>query len=170
MSAAVTIRDSGSVMSTYCDLYESTMGLLYIQLKKDLLAGISIGQRPPGTKRAQAPAQLVRELDEYFSGKLRVFSYPYVLLSGTEFEKKVWLALLDVPYGETRSYKWLSEHIDHPNSSRAVGQALSKNPLPIVLPCHRIIESDGALGGYSPDIKIKRRLLDLEYYYSQTGY
>lgn len=156
-------------MSIYCDLYESTLGLLYIQFNKDLLAGISIGQRPQGQKRAKAPARFVRELDEYFNGKLRSFNHPYVLLSGTEFERKVWLALLEIPYGETRSYKWLSGHIGHPNSSRAVGQALAKNPIPIVLPCHRIIESDGRLGGYSPDINIKRKLLDLEYYYSQSA-
>src|SRR4030043_1701346 len=85
-------------------------------------------------------------------------------MEGTEFERKVWLTLKEIPYGETRTYKWLAEKIGKPSAYRAVGKALSRNPLPIVLPCHRIIESDGTIGGYSSGIDIKRRLLEIEYY------
>ena len=85
-------------------------------------------------------------------------------MEGTDFEKKVWLALKEIPYGEARTYKWLSEKIGSPKASRAVGQALGRNPISIVLPCHRIIESDGSIGGYSSGVDIKRRLLEMEYY------
>lgn len=84
-------------------------------------------------------------------------------LEGTDFDKKVWLALKEIPYGETKTYKWLAEKTGNSNAYRAVGQALSRNPIPIVFPCHRIIESDGSIGGYSSGINIKRRLLEIEY-------
>jgi len=155
-------------MSFYCDLLQTPLGPLYILFRNDLLLGLSIAERPSGIKRGKAPAALVKELEGYFAGKVREFGFPFAFRAGTDFERKVWLALKEIPYGETRSYKWLSAHIGHPKASRAVGQALSKNPLPIVLPCHRIIESDGSLGGFSPGVSIKRRLLDLEYYHSRS--
>jgi len=102
---------------------------------------------------------------EYLQGKRKVFDIPYVML-GTEFEKKVWETLLTIPYGETRSYQWLANEVGLHRGARAVGQALKRNPLPIIIPCHRIIHEDGSLGGYSSGVDIKRRLLDLEYYYS----
>ena len=87
-----------------------------------------------------------------------------VLMRGTEFDHRVWLTLKEIPFGETRTYKWLAERIGKPKASRAVGQALGRNPIPILLPCHRIIESDGSIGGFSGGVDIKRRLLDIEYY------
>lgn len=92
-----------------------------------------------------------------------------LFLSGTDFEKKVWLSLVEVPYGEMRTYKWLAERIGNPKAVRAVGRALGSNPIPIVLPCHRIIGSDGSLVGYTGGLDVKRRLLDLEYYYLMGG-
>lgn len=83
---------------------------------------------------------------------------------GTEFEQRVWSALSGIPFGETRTYKWIAEKIGNPGAVRAVGRALSKNPLPIIIPCHRVIESDGSLGGYSSGTHRKRRLLEMEYY------
>jgi methylated-DNA-[protein]-cysteine S-methyltransferase len=85
-------------------------------------------------------------------------------LSGTDFEKGVWSVLRDIPFGETRTYKWVAERTGSPSAVRAVGQALSKNPIPIIVPCHRVIESDGSIGGYSSGVNTKRRLLELEYY------
>jgi methylated-DNA-[protein]-cysteine S-methyltransferase len=72
--------------------------------------------------------------------------------------------LKEVPYGETRTYKWVAEKVGNPHAFRATGNALGKNPIPIIFPCHRIIESDGSIGGYSSGIEIKRRLLEIEYY------
>jgi methylated-DNA-[protein]-cysteine S-methyltransferase len=87
---------------------------------------------------------------------------------GTDFEKKVWETLRKIPYGETRTYKWLAEEIGKPQAFRAVGNALGKNPIPIIFPCHRVIESDGSLGGYSGGVDIKRRLIEIEYYTKQS--
>ncbi|VAX31627.1 Methylated-DNA--protein-cysteine methyltransferase [hydrothermal vent metagenome] len=124
------------------------------------------GTSPAITARKSPLPEYIRDqMMKYFEGKLRKFDIPFIL-SGTDFEKRVWLTLNEVSYGQTRTYKWLAERLGSPRSVRAVGQALGKNPLPIILPCHRIIQSDGKLGGYSSGVGIKRRLLDLEYYSS----
>ncbi len=115
-------------------------------------------------RRGESPESFTIQLSDYFRGNLKEFHQDILILTGTEFEKSVWLALREVPYGETRSYRWLAERIGRPKALRAVGRALSKNPIPIVLPCHRIIESDGSIGGYSSGIEKKRRLLNLEYF------
>ncbi len=160
------MRDSGYAMSFSCEPFHSPVGILHISFKGKSLAGISINERPPGIKLGRTPKEITRQIRAYFNGSLREFTLPFVLDAGTEFEKRVWLALKEIPYGQTRTYKWLSEIVGRPGASRAVGQALSKNPLPIILPCHRVIESGGRLGGYSPDVNIKRRLLEMEYYHS----
>ena len=108
------------------------------------------------------PSQLQKELDQYFAGKSREFHYPIHFFSGTEFEQKVWRALKTIPYGETRSYAWLAEEIGNPLAVRAVGGANGKNQIPIVIPCHRIILSNGKLGGYSGGLSFKKKLLELE--------
>ncbi|MDA8168431.1 MAG: methylated-DNA--[protein]-cysteine S-methyltransferase [Nitrospiraceae bacterium] len=154
-------------MNTFFDRIESPFGVIYLLLKDGKkLAGVSFGQRPQGVKRGAAPALLISEFNAYFAGGLREFKSPVVLLSGTQFEQDVWLCLREIPYGGTRTYKWVSERVGRPGASRAVGQALSRNPIPLVLPCHRVIESNGGLGGYSPSVEIKRRILDMEYYHS----
>ncbi len=116
-------------------------------------------------RKSPLPEYIKDQVMEYFEGKLRKFDIPFII-SGTDFEKKVWLTLNEIPYGQTRTYKWLAERLGAPRSVRAGGQALGRNPLPIILPCHRVIQSDGKLGGYSSGIGIKRRLLELEYYSS----
>lgn len=106
---------------------------------------------------------LIKDLKDYFSGKEVDFhGYALDISPGTEFQKKVWKKLLEIPYGETRSYKWLAEEVGSPNGFRAVGGANGKNPIPIVIPCHRVINSDGSLGGYSGGVWIKEWLLQLE--------
>ena len=81
----------------------------------------------------------------------------------TEFEKKVYRAILKIPIGETRSYEWVARKAGHPGANRAVGQALKKNPFPLVIPCHRVVRSSGCLGGYSwGGERVKKKLLDLE--------
>ncbi|GMT46853.1 MAG: hypothetical protein IEMM0007_0419 [bacterium] len=116
-------------------------------------------------RKSPLPEYIRDQMMKYFEGKLRKFDIPFIV-PGTDFEKRVWLTLKEIPYGQTRTYKWLAEGLGSPRAVRAVGQALGKNPLPIILPCHRVIQSDGKLGGYSSGIGIKRRLLDLEYYSS----
>ncbi|MGO8985925.1 MAG: methylated-DNA--[protein]-cysteine S-methyltransferase [Terriglobales bacterium] len=103
----------------------------------------------------------LRELDEYFAGQRREFSLP-LDLRGTEFQRKCWKALLEIPYGESRSYRDIAQAIGHPKAYRAVGMANNRNPVAIIVPCHRVIASSGSLCGYGGGLDIKRKLLDLE--------
>jgi len=84
------------------------------------------------------------------------------ILRGTEFQKSVWRAALNIPYGKTRSYGWIAEKIKKPDASRAVGNALGENPVPLFIPCHRVVRSDGAMGGFTGGCNIKERLLSIE--------
>ena len=114
----------------------------------------------------QALAPYLRELDEYFAGERRQFSMP-LDLRGTPFQLACWRALLDIPYGETRTYAEIARAIGHPQAFRAVGMSNNRNPIAIVVPCHRVIASGGSLCGYGGGLEIKRMLLDLED--AQTG-
>lgn len=102
-----------------------------------------------------------RQLEEYFAGMRRTFSLP-LDPAGTDFQLRVWRALWDVPYGTTISYRELAQRAGSPRGFRAVGQASGRNPLPILIPCHRVIAADGGLGGYSGGTERKRVLLALE--------
>jgi len=106
-------------------------------------------------------APYLDELNEYFAGRRREFSIP-LDLRGTEFQLKCWRALLDIPYGETRSYRDLAQAIGHPQAFRAVGMSNNRNPVAIIVPCHRVIAADGSLCGYGGGLDIKRKLLALE--------
>jgi O-6-methylguanine DNA methyltransferase len=101
------------------------------------------------------------ELDEYFRGQRREFNFP-LDLRGTDFQVACWNALLAIPYGETRSYADIACAVGKPNAFRAVGMANNRNPIAIVVPCHRVIASDGTLCGYGGGLDIKRKLLELE--------
>lgn len=105
---------------------------------------------------------LKKALKRYFSGDEMNFSFRFDLLWGTPFQRRVWNAMRKIPYGQTRSYKWLAQRIGNPTKARAVGQACGSNPLPILIPCHRVIKSDGGLGGFGGGLHIKRKLLELE--------
>ena len=107
----------------------------------------------------------VDQLSGYFCGYLKKFEIP-LDLQGTEFQKKVWNELLNIPYGETRSYKEIAEKICNPKAMRSVGQANNKNPIGIIIPCHRVIGSSGKLVGYAGGIEKKSCLLALEQSYS----
>lgn len=102
-----------------------------------------------------------KEFKEYFTGKRKVFTFP-IKLDGREFSLKVYKALMEIPYGETCSYKDIAIKIGNENSQRAVGGANNKNKLPIVIPCHRVIGSNGKLVGYAEGLEIKQKLLELE--------
>ena len=104
---------------------------------------------------------VVVQLDEYFTGRRRQFDLP-LAPEGTPFQQRVWRALLDIPYGETISYGELASRIGQRNASRAVGLANGSNPLPIVIPCHRVIGAGGKLTGYGGGLPIKQQLLTLE--------
>lgn len=115
-------------------------------------------ENPNSAVLLQAKAQLL----EYFDGQRRVFEVPYTLESGTPFQQAVWLALLEIPFGRTLSYRALAEKVGAPKAVRAVGAANGRNPLGIIVPCHRVIGSDGALTGYAGGLPRKTALLALE--------
>jgi methylated-DNA-[protein]-cysteine S-methyltransferase len=101
------------------------------------------------------------QLDEYFSKKRKKFDIP-IELDGTDFQKKVWEALQNIPYGETRSYGEIASVTGNSKASRAVGMANNRNPIAIIVPCHRVIGHDGSLTGYAGGLELKQALLDLE--------
>jgi O-6-methylguanine DNA methyltransferase len=105
---------------------------------------------------------LIKQFQAYFKGELKSFKFPLDLRLGTSFQQKVWQSLLTIPYGVTRSYKWLAQSINNPNSARAVGNANGQNPLSIIIPCHRVVRENGELGGYTGGVQVKRYLLGLE--------
>jgi O-6-methylguanine DNA methyltransferase len=101
------------------------------------------------------------QLKKYLKGELRRFDCK-LEFRGTPFQKKVWSALARIPYGRTRSYRDIARAIGHPKASRAVGNANGRNAIPLIIPCHRVIESSGGLGGFGHGLKVKKRLLDFE--------
>ncbi|GHA76242.1 methylated-DNA--[protein]-cysteine S-methyltransferase [Streptomyces termitum] len=121
--------------------------------------------RPPeetfGAPDPRPFTEAVRQLDAYFAGDLTVFDLP-LHLEGTPFQLRVWEQLRHIPYGETRSYGELAEALGNPGASRAVGLANGKNPIGVIVPCHRVVGSGGSLTGYGGGLDRKRRLLALE--------
>ncbi|MFF2021480.1 methylated-DNA--[protein]-cysteine S-methyltransferase [Streptomyces sp. NPDC058171] len=116
----------------------------------------SFGDRDPGPF-----AEATRQLDAYFAADLTEFDLP-LRLDGTPFQRSVWDALLTIPYGETRTYGELAEALGNPSASRAVGLANGKNPISVIVPCHRVIGANGNLTGYGGGLPRKQRLLDFE--------
>jgi O-6-methylguanine DNA methyltransferase len=106
--------------------------------------------------------RLVEQLDCYFNGEAVVFTAPLDLSGTTPFQRRVWDELTSIPYGKTRSYSEVAAAVGNRAAARAVGAANRSNPIPIVIPCHRVIKADGTLGGYSSGIAIKEQLLRLE--------
>ena len=104
----------------------------------------------------------ISQLDEYINGQRQVFDMPIAICTGTPFQQKVWQALRQIPYGQTISYAQLAKQVDSPKGFRAVAQANGRNPLSLIIPCHRVIASDGKLGGYTGGVEIKQTLLDIE--------
>jgi methylated-DNA-[protein]-cysteine S-methyltransferase len=114
--------------------------------------------RPPETPLER---QVARELAEYFAGSRSRFTFQ-VSPRGTAFERRCWDALLEIPYGETRTYGEIARGLGNPEGARAVGSANHKNPIAVVIPCHRVVNTGGGLGGYGGGLELKRRLLALE--------
>ncbi len=151
-------------MTTY-DL-DSPIGLLRITAGNGRLTSIQF----PGQHRARKAryrdkdpvlADCARQLEEYFAGRRRSFNLP-LGAAGTAFQREVWAALGAIPYGEVRSYRDIARAISREKAVRAVGAANGRNPLPIVVPCHRVIGSDGSLTGFAGGLAAKRTLLQLE--------
>lgn len=147
---------------------QSPVGPLLLAASEKGLCRLSFmtGRRPvapePAWKEGNAPfAEAILQLKSYFAGELREFDLP-LDLEGTPFQLRVWRSLCQIPYGETISYGQLARRIGHPDAARAVGLANGTNPIAIIVPCHRVTGSSGALTGYGGGLPIKRKLLALE--------
>jgi methylated-DNA-[protein]-cysteine S-methyltransferase len=147
---------------------ESPVGPLLLAGDRDSLRFVSFGSsqrcvkpRPDWTKDKAPFGEVVRQLRAYFDGKLKEFDLP-LTLEGTEFQRRVWTSLLTIPYGETISYAGLAQRIGNTKAVRAVGLANGSNPIPIIIPCHRVIGSDGSLTGFGGGLDTKKQLLALE--------
>jgi len=152
-------------------LAASTRGLVALEFDARLPGEQSIRPSPRHLREEKsgftfedsdsATLPYVNELSEYFSGGRRAFTFQ-LDLRGTDFQLACWRALLAIPYGETRTYADIARAIGKPNAFRAVGMANNRNPIAIVVPCHRVIASDGTLCGYGGGLDVKRKLLELE--------
>ncbi len=144
--------------------WDSPLGPLTLAEKDGALTHLLFGREIlPGSPEEETPLLLRAkgELEEYFGGKRRAFGLP-LAPKGTGFQQRVWQALLAIPYGETRSYRQLAEMAGCPKGFRAVGMANHRNPISILIPCHRVIGADGSLTGYGGGIGRKQKLLQLE--------
>jgi O-6-methylguanine DNA methyltransferase len=112
--------------------------------------------------RGQRYTRLAQDLDRYFEGEAVPFNYPLDLVAARPFQRRVWSALQEIPFGTTRSYGEVARAIGMPRAARAVGQAVGANPIPLLIPCHRVVASGGSLGGYAWGPRWKRRLLQVE--------
>jgi methylated-DNA-[protein]-cysteine S-methyltransferase len=142
---------------------DSPLGPLALVSDGEFLIGLDIGTRVPQPSSDAVIELATLQLDEYFAGKRTTFDLP-LKAQGTAFQQSIWSALQDIPYGQTTSYGELGSAVGKPGSARAVGGAVGANPLPIVIPCHRVLASDRRITGYSggEGIPTKEKLLGLE--------
>ncbi len=150
-------------MQTYTACYQSEIGPFEVVGNQKGILMITFNKDPLMTDRSLPGCMTacMRQLDEYFKGRRKKFSVPLVLI-GTDFQKAVWRQLKKIPFGQTASYGDVARAIGRPRAFRAVGNANNKNPIPLIIPCHRVIGSDGKLVGFGGGIWRKRWLLDHE--------
>lgn len=145
--------------------YETKIGTVWICADEQGITNIALHGQNLEKCRKYLETDLIHaassQLKEYLDGKRKIFSLP-LSLKGTVFQCRVWEALCQIPYGETRSYSQIAKQIGNPKACRAVGMANHRNPILIVVPCHRVIGADGSLTGYGSGLKLKQTLLDLE--------
>lgn len=143
--------------------FESKLGIIKISYEEKIKKIELVDEIDENSEVNELFCLFKNQLLEYFEGKRTSFDHLDLLdPKGTDFQKSVWQALLKIPYGETRSYKEIARMIEKLKASRAVGTAVGKNPFLIIIPCHRVIKSDGSLGGFAFGSQIKRRLLEIE--------
>jgi len=159
----------------YYVIFDTAAGWVGILGSSDGLRRITLpnpskkqAQASLGTDAAQATLSndifkdLMRRFQLYFTGRRVDFPDKLDLDEATVFQRQVWEATRCIPYGQTKSYAWVAQQTGKPGAARAVGQSLGKNPLPIIIPCHRVLKSDGTLGGFSGGLEMKKHLLTLE--------
>jgi len=158
--------DHSFSQDNYC-YHESPVGQIFISTTNEGICKLNFVDEPVDSGQIQLNAlhpflqKAIDELNDYFSGKLNSFSLP-LDPAGTDFQKKVWNAVVEVPYGKTISYAQLSTQLGQPEAIRAIANANARNPLLIIVPCHRVIGTNGNLTGYAAGLERKKFLLELE--------
>jgi methylated-DNA-[protein]-cysteine S-methyltransferase len=151
----------GEILATRTD-----RGLNFVSFPKNrwekFLSALKKGENVTLIEDNKRFSNLRNNLKAYFSGKRVQFRENFDLKGGTDFQKKVWRAMQKIPFGQTRSYGWLAKQVGGKSKARAVGGACGSNPIPILIPCHRVIGEDGGLGGYGGGLNLKRKLLKIE--------
>lgn len=157
-------------MKTFTAIYTSPLGPIVIESDGQAITSLRFCCEKASAVSKEAPkeavptppiiAETIQWLDDYFAGK-RPCNVPRLDPQGTDFQKRVWQALFSIPYGETISYGEIAKMVDC-RSAQAVGQAVGRNPIALIIPCHRVIAANGKIGGYEYGIEIKKRLLELE--------
>lgn len=147
--------------------FTSEVGKITIEADESHIKSVGFNHPEPDGIKQLTPliSEARRQLEEYFNGKRKAFDLP-VHPKGTPFQQRVWKALTQIPYGRTASYKEIAEAVKCSGGARAVGNANNKNPIAIIIPCHRVIGADGRLTGYAAGLDIKKYLLELESKYS----
>lgn len=142
--------------------YKTKFGIIKIEYEGDVLYSLkTVGEFSAEGRRTEFADKVFRELAEYFEGTRKRFDIPYRLI-GTEFQLKVWRELEKIPYGATCTYKEIAERTGNGKAVRAAGSACGKNPIWIIVPCHRVVASNGRLTGYAGGVDMKRELLETE--------
>ena len=160
------MTEKNDTVETFYHWYESPVGPLFLSGSSEALQMISFPCKEAVAadhwqKKARPFRDVCKQLDSYFKGRLKDFDLP-LAPQGTPFQQNVWQALLTIPYGQTCSYAEIARQIDSPKAVRAVGNANGRNPIPIIIPCHRVIGSTGSLTGFGGGLPTKTYLLNLE--------
>ncbi len=173
--AAIRARLMASAPQNYFAAIETSLGWMGLAWNQRGLASLMLPRGnasavlrelkhefPDAVLSKDVPREMTRELNEYAEGRRREFDLPLDWSRIKPFQRTVLSTILKIPYGETRTYSWVAQKIGKPKAPRAVARALATNPIPIILPCHRIIGSDGNLRGYGGGLPLKKKLLEME--------
>ena len=143
--------------------YKTKLGIIKISYQEKVESIELVDKIDSNNERSMLSDKIFDQIDKYLKGEVKKFDiYDKLEITGTDFQKSIWQELINIPYGETRTYKDIAQKINNPKALRAVGTAIGKNPFFIIIPCHRVIRSDGKMGGFAYGLDVKEKLLELE--------
>ena len=143
--------------------YKTKLGIIKISYQEKVESIELVDKIDSNNERSMLSDKIFDQIDKYLKGEVKKFDiYDKLEITGTDFQKSIWQELINIPYGETRTYKDIAQKISNPKALRAVGTAIGKNPFFIIIPCHRVSRSDGKMGGFAYGLDVKEKLLDLE--------
>ena len=143
--------------------YKTKLGIIKISYQEKVESIELVDKIDSNNERSMLSDKIFDQIDKYLKGEVKKFDiYDKLEITGTDFQKSIWQELINIPYGETRTYKEIAQKINKPKAIRAVGTAIGKNPFFIIIPCHRVIRSNGKMGGFAYGLDVKEKLLELE--------